>query len=71
MATPRCELVSLIIAIANLGQNRPESTWTSSRKPLGNPKGASGRARTTIQRLIDAAHQTGQPVASLTRLTDA
>ena len=35
-----------------------------------DPRGADGRTRTTIQRLVQAAHLSGQTVASLTRLTD-
>ena len=35
-----------------------------------DPRGADGRTRTTIQRLVRAAQDTNQPVASLTRTTD-
>lgn len=35
-----------------------------------NPRGADGRTRTTIQRLVRAAQDTNQPVASLTRTAD-
>lgn len=37
---------------------------------VGDPRGANGRTRTTIQRLIEAAQHSGQGVASLTRLTE-
>ena len=37
---------------------------------VGDPRGADGRTRTTIQRLIEAAQHSGQGVASLTRLTE-
>ncbi len=35
-----------------------------------DPRGADGRTRTTIQRLVRAAQDTNQPVASLTRTGD-
>ena len=35
-----------------------------------DPRGADGRTRTTIQRLVRAAQDTNQSVASLTRTTD-
>ena len=35
----------------------------------GDARGARGRTRTTIQRLVEAAQRSGQPVASLTRLS--
>lgn len=35
-----------------------------------DPRGADGRTRTTIQRVVRAAEHSGQPVAALTRLTD-
>lgn len=35
-----------------------------------DPRGAAGRTRTTIQRLVRAAQDTNQSVASLTRTTD-
>ncbi len=34
----------------------------------GDTGGARGRTRTTIQRLVAAAHRSGQPIAALTRL---
>lgn len=37
---------------------------------LGDPRGANGRTRTTIQTLAKAALRSGQPIASLTHLTD-
>lgn len=37
---------------------------------IGDPRGANGRTRTTIQRLAVAADAAGQPIASLTRLAD-
>ena len=36
----------------------------------GDQRGADGRTRTTIQALATAAKRSGQPIASLTRLTD-
>lgn len=36
----------------------------------GDPRGAHGRTRTTIQHLADAAGRSGLAVASLTRLTE-
>jgi transcriptional regulator with XRE-family HTH domain len=36
----------------------------------GDPRGANGRTRTTIQTLASTADRSGQPVASLTRLTE-
>ncbi len=33
----------------------------------GDPRGSVGRSRTTIQRLVEVADSSGQPVASLTR----
>lgn len=36
---------------------------------MGDPRGANGRTRSTIQTLAAAAERSGQPVASLTRLT--
>ncbi|MEM7286411.1 MAG: hypothetical protein AAF480_08680 [Actinomycetota bacterium] len=35
-----------------------------------DPRGADGRTRTTIQRVVRAAEHSGQPIAALTRLTD-
>ena len=37
----------------------------------GDPRGANGRSRTTIQTLTTAATCSSQPIASLTRLTDS
>lgn len=37
---------------------------------IGDPRGANGRTRTTIQTLATAANRSGLPIASLTRLTD-
>jgi len=37
---------------------------------IQDPRGAHGRTRTTIQRLVRAAQDTNQPVASLTRTGD-
>ena len=37
----------------------------------GDPKGANGRTRTTIQNLVEVAHRSHKPVASLTRLSEA
>ena len=37
---------------------------------VGDQGGARGRTRTTIQRLVEAAQQSGRPVASLTRLSE-
>ncbi|MEM7338110.1 MAG: hypothetical protein AAF467_05650 [Actinomycetota bacterium] len=39
-------------------------------KANGDPRGANGRTRTTIQTLVAAANRSGQPIASLTRRTD-
>ena len=39
-------------------------------KAEGDPLGARGRTRTTIQALVEAAQGSGQPVASLTRFSD-
>ena len=36
----------------------------------GDPTGARGRTRTTIQKLVEVAQRSGQPVASLTRFSD-
>ena len=36
----------------------------------GDPRGSRGRTRTTIQRLVEVAQRSGQPVASLTRVSD-
>lgn len=36
----------------------------------GDRRGANGRTRTTIQRLVQVAQKVGQPVASLTRLSE-
>lgn len=36
----------------------------------GDPAGADGRTRTTIQRLVGVAQQAGQPVTALTRVSD-
>lgn len=36
----------------------------------GDSRGANGRTRTSIQRLVDVAQRSRQPVASLTRLTE-
>ena len=36
----------------------------------GDPRGANGRSRTTIQTLAAAATRSDQPIASLTRLTE-
>ena len=36
----------------------------------GNPNGAKGRTRTTIQRLVEVAQRVRQPVASLTRFSE-
>ncbi len=36
----------------------------------GDPNGAKGRTRTTIQRLVESAQQSGQTVTSLTRRGD-
>jgi len=36
----------------------------------GESQGAKGRSRTTIQRLVNAAQRSGQPIASLVRLSD-
>ena len=36
----------------------------------GDPGGAGGRTRTSIQHLVEVAQRSGQPVASLTRLSD-
>ncbi len=36
----------------------------------GDPRGAAGRTRTTIQNLVAASQRSGRPVASLTRLTE-
>lgn len=41
----------------------------ATKDPL-DPRGANGRTRTTIQRLVGAAQHSGQSVASLTRLTE-
>ena len=35
-----------------------------------DPRGANGRTRTTIQRLVEAAQHAGQSVVSLTRLSE-
>ena len=37
----------------------------------GDPNGAKGRTRTSIQRLVEAAQRSRQPVAALTRLSEA
>ena len=36
----------------------------------GDPRGARGRTRTSIQALVDVAQRSGLPVAALTRLSD-
>jgi len=36
----------------------------------GDPRGAAGRTRTTIQNLAAAAERSGRPIAALIRLTD-
>ena len=52
------ELVAKAVAASSAG--------TGARAKAG----ANGRTRTTIQRLVEAAQRSGQPVAALTRLTD-
>ena len=39
-------------------------------KANGDSRGAHGRTRTSIQRLVAVSQHSGQPVASLTRLSD-
>ena len=36
----------------------------------GDPNGASGRTRTSIQHLVEVAQRSGRPVASLTRFSE-
>ncbi len=36
----------------------------------GDPRGAQGRTRTTIQRLVEVTQRAGRPVASLTRISE-
>ena len=38
-------------------------------RAIGDARGARGRTRTTIQRLVEAAQSSGRPVASLTRFS--
>jgi transposase len=39
-------------------------------RAAGDSRGANGRTRTSIQNLVEVAQRSGQPVASLTRLSD-
>lgn len=39
-------------------------------KANGDPRGAQGRTRTSIQHLVEVAQRSGQPVTSLTRFSD-
>ncbi len=42
----------------------------SVAKAAGDPRGAGGRTRTTIQNLVGVAQRSGRSVASLTRLSE-
>lgn len=39
-------------------------------KANGDPRGAQGRTRTSIQHLVEVAQRSGQPVVTLTRFTE-
>lgn len=53
---------------AERGQVRVDMNCVATA--VRDPRGANGRTRTTIQRLVEAAQHSGQTVASLTRVAD-
>lgn len=62
-------------SVAGVSLTRPDRGFVRVDMELvaranGELGGAKGRTRTTIQRLVDVAVRSGQPVAALTRVSD-